>query len=366
METSTSSDESDTEIYLKLLQDFKALPPSNRTFMEVSGYPHYENVCSNILAFYFDPNAEHRLRDLFISAFLHMAGKEVLTTDENSVEVYREYGTENRNRIDLVIDSDAFTIGIENKIYHWVANDLEHYGKVIDDLGQNKVLVKAVLAPSKNKGEPLKGGFEWYTYSKLWDHVRPMLSHYSSNPDSKWVIYLNEFMQTITDLAGENMEVKQVDRFFTKNYEDIEKMFAARKLFLDRLNQKVSALCAMMKDAATSGDPKVWGLHQGRLACLCLTFTFEGPYSVVFDLWPKPAGWELHLFGRDEQNHAYVRQLISRHPLQERTSSPLFKGENKEKQFIVQSWPIDADLGEIRDDLCSWILALSKAASQAN
>jgi len=62
------------ESYLKLLLAFRSLPRSSRgrTFMEVSGYPHYENVSSNILGFYFDPAAEHGLKDLLLSAFFQM------------------------------------------------------------------------------------------------------------------------------------------------------------------------------------------------------------------------------------------------------------------------------------------------------
>ena len=41
----------------KLLDDFRELPgrvDRPRTFMEIASYPHYENVCSNILAFFMD------------------------------------------------------------------------------------------------------------------------------------------------------------------------------------------------------------------------------------------------------------------------------------------------------------------------
>ena len=51
----------------KFLKDavyiYNRIPKKEKTFMEVSGYPHYENVCSNILSFYFNPNEEHRLND---------------------------------------------------------------------------------------------------------------------------------------------------------------------------------------------------------------------------------------------------------------------------------------------------------------
>lgn len=70
-----------TEEFLNLLALFKTLPheKQNLTFMDVSGYPHYENVCSNILAFYLDPTQEHDLKDLFISAILKLKGIECST-----------------------------------------------------------------------------------------------------------------------------------------------------------------------------------------------------------------------------------------------------------------------------------------------
>ena len=41
-----------------------------RTFMEIGGYAHSENVCSNLLAFFFDPGAPHGLGSLFLDALL--------------------------------------------------------------------------------------------------------------------------------------------------------------------------------------------------------------------------------------------------------------------------------------------------------
>jgi hypothetical protein len=110
------------ENYLKLLLAFRAVPETkrSRTFMQVSGYPHYENVCTNILKFYFNPSAEHGLENLLLCAFLKVVGIKELPP-LNDVSVDTRQGTEGGNSIDLVIDSPAFTIGIENKIFHWLA-----------------------------------------------------------------------------------------------------------------------------------------------------------------------------------------------------------------------------------------------------
>lgn len=45
----------------------------NRTknYFQVSGYPHYENVVSNILAFYLDAQEEHRLSNLWLESLMN-------------------------------------------------------------------------------------------------------------------------------------------------------------------------------------------------------------------------------------------------------------------------------------------------------
>jgi hypothetical protein len=56
-----------------LLHEFRKLPPAVRrspTFLEVAGYPHYENVCSNILAFFVDPTNPHGLGNLLLDALV--------------------------------------------------------------------------------------------------------------------------------------------------------------------------------------------------------------------------------------------------------------------------------------------------------
>ena len=56
-----------------LLDEFEGLPgriSRPQTFMEIGGYPHYENVCSNFLAFFFDPEGPHGLSSLFLDALV--------------------------------------------------------------------------------------------------------------------------------------------------------------------------------------------------------------------------------------------------------------------------------------------------------
>ena len=353
METETQTNAQAVESYLKLLLAFRSLPKSSRgrTFMEVSGYPHYENVASNILAFYFDPAAEHGLKDLLLSAFFQMAGvKEAPLLGK--VKLYREWATDESKRIDLIVDGEAFTIGIENKIYHWLANDLEQYSQVIDRYGREKsIIIKAVLG-LRDAGQ-LKGGFTSYTYAQLWQQVRALLGSYISNADPKWVSYLIDFMETTTNLAGENMQLQKTDHFFIEQHDVIEKMLAERNAFLTRLNQKVATLCEMMKetDAAKALCRLPW--PHGS-SCVVLDLSFADAYAISFDLYLSPLGWELQLFARNKKSSAYLAKLLA-HPV---VSARLTSAVLNNGRYVFQALPIHMDLGAIQDILCSWVDAL--------
>ena len=60
------------ENFKTLLEDFSKvhIPKIEKTFMGICQYPRsrFEEICSRILAFYFNPNEEHGFRDLWFRA----------------------------------------------------------------------------------------------------------------------------------------------------------------------------------------------------------------------------------------------------------------------------------------------------------
>jgi hypothetical protein len=53
--------------WVSMLQEFKAIPNAGKpryrppTFLEITQFPHYENVSTNILRFFLDPSEPHGL-----------------------------------------------------------------------------------------------------------------------------------------------------------------------------------------------------------------------------------------------------------------------------------------------------------------
>ena len=358
-DTNLNLNEKPPEEFLKLLVAFNALPHTKRgrTFMEISGYPHYENVCSNILEFYFDTTAEHGLQDLLISAFLRMAGEESIIVD--AISVTREDNTGN-GRIDLVIEGESFIIAIENKIFHWLANDLDDYSNSIYLRSKGKqIVIKVVLGLTQIESEKIRSsGFVSYTYKQLWQEVCNLLGRYIANANPKWVTYLLDFMETTANLAGQNMELKPTDQFFIEHNDAIEIMLTEHKAFLGRLTQKITMLIDMMKETteATELVKQPWLCNKDRLV---LDFkSVCAIYEIAFDLVLTPAGWNLQLFGRGDPAYAYLLKLVNQPTLKEKLQSASLI---KKRYYSAQIWDIQADLGEIRDALQGWILAVCMA-----
>src|ERR1039457_3682431 len=101
----------DLERMNALLQRSKGLPDVNAdapTFLEISGYPHYESVCSNLLKFFFNPAGPHKLGPLFLAALLNED-----KPNFGRVTIDREVMVPPSNaRIDLLISCESHVVVI--------------------------------------------------------------------------------------------------------------------------------------------------------------------------------------------------------------------------------------------------------------
>ena len=348
--------------YLNLLLDFQSLPRrrNDRTFMEVAGYSHYENVCSNILAFYLDPLAEHGFEDLVLDAFLRMSGlREGLASAGEPVEVTREYFTASRKRIDLVIEGPDFVIGIENKIYHWIANDLEDYSGTIEEIGAKKAHREKVVLGLQRADAEMRGGFRSHTYRDLWANVRGLITSRGTDMSSKWGIHLTDFMENIDRLSELPFEIKEIDRFFIEHEDQITRLVEERARFHTRLSQRVSRLRELIDESAEtkllSKEPQIF-----YKCCLALDLVLDGGHNVAIDVWLTADGWDLTIFGR-EGSGEIGRQLGERFARESVANGESGGGTSKNNlRPVVRDWPSEADLAGIREDLCRRIRELKE------
>lgn len=337
--------------YLELLHDFESLPDSikSESIFDVAGYPHYENVSSNILAFYLNPNNEHGLGNLLFSSLMNLAGGSEIQQD--NVQISREVSTNKGGRLDIVIETDNQIIGIENKIYHHLNNDLDDYSRSIDEWAKpNNLDTTKIILSIRNEGD--SSGFINVTYENYWQKIKENLGSYVTTSSQKWVLYLIDFMSTIEKLNGSNMEIDDNDQFFIENEERVNSLINARNKFISKLNGKIRELSDLVQKPDDCDRQWIYAK-----SCLVHDYNLSGN-SIAFDLYISPQGWELQLFGRNANSREYLKELFSMPALSEQTV-PL-----KDSRHILKEYDLSTELTTIKEDLLEWFGLLIQAENE--
>lgn len=244
----------------KILQDLKTVyikkPKRNQTFLEISGFPNREVVCSNILAYYLDETEEHELGSIVLEALLKAANINNLD-NTSDLTIEREYITEKGKFIDLVLYNDEFAIGIENKILASVYNDLQDYANTIERINPNAY--KIILSLKDETQIANKNNYINVTYSKLFEFLEPTLKERYDN-NNKWHIYLQDFIENIKQLEVQDMENKEIIQWANDNKKDIEEFYDFLSSIKRELNHKAKALGNILTEVIEKNKlyGKVW------------------------------------------------------------------------------------------------------------
>ncbi len=288
-----------------LLDDFNKLPARLErlpTFMEVAGYPHYENVCSNILAFYLDPEQPHGLGALVLDALARVgniapAGEGV----GGNVSVEREVTTDAGNRIDLLIESDTHAVVIENKIHAGVNNPFGDYTKYLErrtSEGREKHRFLLTLSPTD---EGAGWGFANITYTEFVAEIRAMLGRYVSRADTRYLTLLLDFLNTLENLQKETRMDERFVRLLSERSDELEALLGEVKGFKDELRRRVQALGALV-DVGEWENVRQWFYREGTslLDALVHDVRVAPDLPVYIDTTIYPSGWEVSVWLRDE------------------------------------------------------------------
>lgn len=249
----------DMDSIRKMLDDFIKLDIGKKqqpeqTFMQLSGYPHYENVCSNILSFFFDTGGTHGYKDLFVRSLLECTHQALSVNACHTETVERECKTDNNKRIDIIFSTEAYVVGIENKIYSNVYNDLNDYEAYVAKLSEenDKIPVCILLSIYDNGGAIENSGFTNITYKRLIEKLKTNLGRYVLSANTKWTVFLNDFIQTLEGLTEETKMDRELLDFFAGNWDDIYKLFEAKKSIEHFLREKAKRLKAFVSAGENS------------------------------------------------------------------------------------------------------------------
>ncbi|MBA2512592.1 MAG: PD-(D/E)XK nuclease family protein [Rubrobacteraceae bacterium] len=298
----------------KLLDDFKKLPgrvERPRTFMEIAGYPHYENVCSNILAFFMDPEESHGLGTLVLDALTSVGNDaEADTGIGGSISVEREVGTD-RGRIDILITSDDHAILIENKIHAGVSNPFDDYDAHLDYIAEGREKLKFLLTLY-----PTDEGSEWdfknLTHEEFVGQIRSLLGRYVSDANTRYLTMFLDFLNTLENLRRETRMNPEFVHFLAERRDDIRRFFDDLKDFRNELRSKVQELESMINVSQHKNvNQNLWrGPTVNMSDVLYQDISLSRDLPVAIDTVVSPHGWRIQIFVRRGGNKSKLRDLL--------------------------------------------------------
>ena len=234
----------------KLLDEFSKVPgriERPQTFMDIATFPRRENVYSNILRFFLDPNELHGLGTLVLDALASAGG--VVDTDGRvgrKVSVKREVRTYAGNWIDLLIGTDTRVILIENKIDARSGNPFDDYAAYLDQIAEGREKHKILLTISRNDAG-CEEGFGNVTYDRFIGQIRSKLGHHVAEADTRYLTLLLDFLNTLENLNRGTRMNKEFVQLLADRQEQVEPFLAGIESFKAEMREKVQELGSLIQ-----------------------------------------------------------------------------------------------------------------------
>lgn len=217
---------------LQQLQDFlnqHEIPKSKKrpkTFLGIAKQPHYENVLSNMYAFFFRVKEVHGFKDLFIKSILEIINTSKLAREKETLQNFNgfstetEYTTDKGGRIDLLLSNDDQAIIIENKVYHDIKrNDLDDYWNSVkvDGDDTNKIGIILSLYPvAQNEYCKFEHKSQYIniTHLEFLNTVQKNVGDYLLNANHKYQIFLTDLIQNVINMSTTTLKSEDINFYF--------------------------------------------------------------------------------------------------------------------------------------------------------
>ncbi|MFN0156956.1 MAG: PD-(D/E)XK nuclease family protein [Bacteroidota bacterium] len=272
------------------------------TFFEVCGYPHYEDVVSNVLAFFFDTSKPHGVRDLCVQSLLEVAGVE--TTDiEQDWTAEREVMTESGKFIDIHVYNDERLIVVENKIWAPLYNDLRDYADHSRKSQPGKALTCVVLCLSPPSADTDLVDFQPITYDRFFNRLKTKLGSVIASGDLRYVSMLADLIENITYLKeGTSMDSAFME-FLSKHQDSVNRLVKDIKRFRDDLRSRVKTVNDLVPDKINSLDAKRWDWRNlNELYDVAVTdLVLPSGARIAINAILSHQGWAFEIYQRSSQ-----------------------------------------------------------------
>ena len=309
--------------------------PQHNGFLEITQQQSSEVIISRTYHYFLSQNNNPKIAKLFLDSLLALIEeneKGVLEIEDfySAIEVHTKEG----KFIDLLIESTdgENAIIIENKIYHVVNNDLQEYYN--HSKAKNKVGVLLTLTPTpipKNVAKLYCNITHSQWLKKLTEMGLPI------NLNTNEYVYLNDFINTINQLAT-SMEMNEQAEFFFNN---TDKILRAQQTYNEAFNFIINqiTIAGIELDLPMYGNAKphrhLWERERKSNVY----------YTIVFDKLLKPER-ELLIILELYKDAIQYDEALRQYLKDDEIYKNLYKEARRDRyyiQFATQTYTLNSD-----------------------
>jgi len=234
-----------------------------KNLIEIAGYPKWETVNSNLLAFYLDENEEHGFGRLFFDSLLDLyrqkTGNNIaIELNDSNFIVEREVATLNGGRIDIVITCESeeaeenqtpdWAVIVENKLFADLYNNLFDYWSSINV--ENKIGIVLTVNPVQINRELLDQGIVFVNilHKDLIDKIKQNLANYYLDSDDRHLLFLKEYISNINSFYKDKSNMQNLDKALELFHLKSEEIAELKRVDLNLLKHVSNSLFTIMEE----------------------------------------------------------------------------------------------------------------------
>ena len=325
--------------------------------MEISGYPHYENVCSNILAFFFDPKKPHGLGTLFLDTIARVGSMEGgVEAIRGEIEVEREVRTGTGNFIDIVLSSDSHAILIENKIFARIGNPLDDYAAHLQKY-RKKYCYKFLLT-FRPVCKP--DDFQNITHTQFVEEVRGLLGSYVAGADTRYLTFMLDFLTTLDYQYGGMVMNPELVEFLKNRSQDVESFLKVIDTFKQDLRGRINGLASLI-NVDFGSNVRQWKYRQpfGLYDILVHEVEVTQGFKIIVDTVLSPSGWSVKVFRRGRPHDRTTQDLLKHLQIQ------VEKEKKSGRYALPVRFEYTADLPTIAEEVSEIVCKIAGSSSDS-
>ena len=311
-----------------------------------------------------------RFGSLLLDSLFTLINEKVVINGQ-SIDVRREESTDIGNRMDLVIKSDDFILGIENKIFAYEdKTPFEDYaGHLNKYLPKVRKVYKVLLSLRPIQEHPDLCGFYPITYDLLFQKISGNIGSYFLTAREPHVTFLRDFIQTIQNLQRKTSMDQQRLTFFHDNQHDLVKLLDEVDVLRKDMREKVNELRVIITDELAllpfDIESGVWRFSDLRDFLWC-TVKISDFFWLQVDFVITPVGWKMRFFYKKNGSVNDVKEWVNTREIEYETLPDdgriMYKDSPDEERLIYKdTLPYDSGIQEVR----TWVLDVLKKLTTA-